>query len=254
MCVKPIKLVNRERKSMKEYYTNVVPCGRCAECLENRRAQWSFRLKQQLKVSDNSTFLTLTYSDENLSDNKYLVKSDLVRYFKRVRSVESDLKYYGVGEYGGLFKRPHFHAIVFNADREVLIDKWQDRGIVDCGDVSDASIHYVTGYIINDYKSDHPAPPFAIMSKGLGANYVNKWTIHFHNQLKDTTVMHPGGIAGVMPRYYREKIFNKLTLSEIGSRKLKEKDLRMNKTKNSDLQAERKVKIIKNLRTKKDKL
>lgn len=240
--------------SMKEYYTEVVPCGRCAECLENRRSQWSFRLKQQLKVSKNSIFLTLTYSDEHLSDNKYLVKNDLIRYFKRVRSVENDLKYYGIGEYGGLFKRPHFHAIVFNAKRTVLIDKWQEKGIVDCGDVSDASIHYVTGYIINDFNSDHPAPPFAVMSKGLGANYINQKSIHFHNQLKDTTVIHPGGIAGVMPRYYRNKIFDKQTLNEISLRKRLEMDSRMNKAKNADLQSEREVKIIKNLRTKKEKL
>lgn len=248
-------MINKNRKSGKDFLANFVPCGSCPECLEARRSEWTFRIMNEFKRSESGVFLTLTYDEEHvpiIDGERVLIKKDLQNYFKRCRAVKNDFKYYGVGEYGGLFKRPHFHAIVLNCPAEILVTKW-DKGNITCGSVTQKSIHYVTGYIINDYPKDFKFRPFSVISKGLGLGYVNDKTKKYHNDLKSSTVTFPGGVRSKMPRYYKEKIFDKITLTEIGLKNAVENDERMNKTANIDLQNERKAKIKKVSLTKKSK-
>lgn len=241
MCYYPILLQDHTTKDgTRNLKPRLVPCGKCFECLQNRRAQWSFRLNEEFKKASSAAFVTLTYNDENLpkdSGNLVLKKKHIQDYFKRVRSAsEHTIKYYAVGEYGEKNYRPHYHAIVFNADRLLLHQKWCNAdgtpiGIVYIGDVTPASIHYVTGYIMKkhgdvDYKHgyvsknyegkktemywaqksvDYPSwyvPPFSIMSKGLGLAYVNNAQLyHLSNETFKTQE------GGNIPRYIKDKIF-----------------------------------------------
>lgn len=206
----------------------LVPCGKCINCIQRKRADWSFRLLQELKISEKATFLTLTYNEENFPTNGKLEKKALQSYFKRVRSAEPRLKYYAVGEYGSLNHRPHYHAIVFNCDNSTLVDKWcvpgaSDRtsiGFSTCDTVTEASIHYVTGYVIEKYGkidektgksintwSNRDIAPFAIMSKGLGKIYI-KHNTKFHKSNFTTETTKEGGQKQLIPRYYRDKIFS----------------------------------------------
>lgn len=86
--------------------------------------------------TDNS-FITLTYSDENLPPNNSLVKSDFQNFMKRLRKsiAPKKVRYYHCGEYGTACKncekskmfcrcgkwdpglgRAHYHALLFNYD------------------------------------------------------------------------------------------------------------------------------------------
>ncbi len=42
-----------------------VPCGRCEACLVRKSNEWAFRLFQELEVSQNAYFVTLTYDEVN---------------------------------------------------------------------------------------------------------------------------------------------------------------------------------------------
>jgi hypothetical protein len=168
----------------------------------NRASDWSFRLYQESKVATSTDFLTLTYEDWNLpiqnaetqEINYYhevyetgipaysqatLWKRDLQLFFKRLRK-KYTIRYYAVGEYGSKTYRPHYHIILFNLPREARIkieDIWQ-RGSVQFGTVTEASIHYVTTYIMTknqEFKGREP--PFSLMSQKppLGINYYNKY-------------------------------------------------------------------------------
>lgn len=230
-CLSPIQL-----KRAKERI--VVPCGRCAGCLQSRRAGWTFRLLQQEKVSKSSVFLTLTYDEKNVpmvaNDGDFIVgynpdyridaydgfnltlyKKHLQDYFKRVRKYTTDLKYYAVGEYGEKTKRPHYHAIVFNAKPELLAKKW-DFGFSQQDTVTQASIHYVTKYIMKSKSKVHDVEPeFAIMSKGLGINYVDLAKKYHRDLLTDILTLE-GGFKMKMPRYLKEKIFTEEERKIIG--------------------------------------
>lgn len=199
-----------------------VPCGKCNFCLAIKRADWSFRLAQEHRVSSTAMFLTLTYSDEHLPMSDYgvptLDKEECQNFIKRLRKEnekhsQETVRYYFVGEYGTQTYRPHYHAIMFNVHEKterVLGTLWP-KGHSMVGRVAPASIHYVTKYVINRV-GDHvtQAAPFALISNrpGLGSNYVathRRW----HHQTGNDFVKVNGVLARI-PRYLREKIFSKV--------------------------------------------
>lgn len=192
-----------------------VPCGKCNFCLQARRSEWSFRLRQELRASESSHFLTLTYEKAPQENGiETLRKKDLQDFFKRLRkSCPTKIRYYAVGEYGTRTIRPHYHALLFNAPTKFLessLDSTWSHGHTMIGTVTDSSIHYVTKYHVNKV-GDYPgrAPPFVLMSRrpGIGSRYLDthaKWHLH---GLKSFTQMN--GFIGRMPRFYADKIFTK---------------------------------------------
>jgi len=193
-----------------------VPCGKCAGCMQMKRNSWTFRLLEQEKTAQSSTFLTLTYNNEQIRQSngvQTLDKKDLQNYFKRVRKTNEKLKYYAVGEYGEKSGRPHYHAIVFNASRTDLRNRWSANGgpigNVRTDTVTQASIHYVTKYLINNVQFGYTKRlrPFSIMSKGLGLEYTNLCKKYHKDKMEDV-VIYAGGTKQKMPRYIKDKIFN----------------------------------------------
>lgn len=214
-CISPILIKKADRRDF-------VPCGKCNFCLQSRRADWSFRLAQEQKISNTSTFLTLTYEEENIAYNPTsglpeLSKRDVQLWTKRLRKINArlvpwPLRYYTVGEYGTENSRPHYHAIMFNLHASIIprIQEVWTAGQCHVGDVNAASIHYVTKYHVNCV-GDYPgrSPPFAFMSKkpGIGSNYLlTHFNYHKHAKNNSTKV---GGQVGRLPRFYKEKIFSK---------------------------------------------
>lgn len=110
-----------------------------------------------------------------------LSKRDIQLFLKRLRKAHEShrgqmqpIKYYAVGEYGGITGRPHYHIILFNADIELIQDAWQN-GQVHYGKVSGASVGYTLKYMtkpsrIPMHRNDDRTKEFSLMSKGLGKN------------------------------------------------------------------------------------
>ena len=66
---------------------------------------------------DSCIFLTLTYDDDHLPPNGSLVKSDLQKFFKRLRKNSGKkMAYFACGEYGEQTARCHYHVILFGLD------------------------------------------------------------------------------------------------------------------------------------------
>lgn len=203
-----------------------VPCGQCNFCLQRKRADWTFRLRQEEKVSVSSKFLTLTYNEDELprtsvgdSDTDFLYnlrKRDLQLFLKRLRKANEgfcdySVRYYAVGEYGTRTLRPHYHMIVFNVYPRLfnMMHKLWGHGNVHAGDCTVASIHYVTKYVINKAGIDHGGrePPFAFMSNrpGIGSGYLQTHLDWHRSGMRNFTEVN--GIKGAIPRYYRDRIF-----------------------------------------------
>lgn len=226
MCYSPQSIPRKDGNGSADRIT--VPCGKCLECLSTRRAHWSFRLEEELKVSSTAYFLTLTYDDESvplieLDDGSIVptvVKSDLQNFIKRLRkfyygSKRSSIRYYAVSEYGSRTQRPHYHCIIYNVPvgrlqfGEDVQSIWKS-GFVDVGSVTEASIQYVTKYVIN---RDFELPigytrPFSLMSKGLGKSYVDKWSDWHHASPDRWHSVRPNGVKISLPRYYVDKLFS----------------------------------------------
>jgi hypothetical protein len=200
------------------------PCGKCPPCRKRRISGWSFRLVKEGERSISALFITLTYDTEYvpITPNGYmsLDLKDLQKFFKRLRKLTNEkLKYYAVGEYGSTKKRPHYHIILFNANKEHVKRAWalnnHTIGNHHIGNVSAASIGYTLKYMskkqqIPQHKNDDRRKEFSVMSKGLGSNYITQAMITWHkNQLEERMyVPIEDGKKIAMPRYYKDKIYD----------------------------------------------
>jgi len=213
-CISPLTIVRNGRR-------DVVPCGKCNFCLATIRSDWTFRLQQEEKRSVSAHFLTLTYENPPVSESgEYeLRKEDFQLFMKKFRQENPHkVRYYAVGEYGTITQRPHYHAIMFNTHPVVLnrLEKIWNHGITHIGDVSTASIHYVTKYVINkpgEYEGREK--PFALMSRrpGIGHDYVNTHRAWHNADMRN--FVNVNGIPSRVPRYYKKKLFEDYDLKHI---------------------------------------
>lgn len=199
-----------------------VPCGRCPFCTATKRSDWATRLEYEAKLHLSKKFVTLTYANAHLHWNHgqpQLCKADLQKWFKRVRKAGYKLRYYAVGEYGSSTYRPHYHVLLFgDVPDDVIRSSWI-LGQVHIGSVTQASIMYCLGYIVNSkgaFMLHHRIPPFSLMSRkpGLGANYLTPEMVKWHKDDRRNFVL-VDGAKRHLPRYYKTKIFSKIDLVRI---------------------------------------
>lgn len=211
---------------VKDKFTNdyiPVPCSKCPPCKKRRTSGWSFRLVKEGERSHSALFVTLTYNTEvvPITENGFmnLDKSDVQKFMKRLRKLSNEkLKYYVCGEYGSKRMRPHYHLIIFNADKEKVELAWslnkKPLGQIYIGDVNEASIGYTLKYMTKKGKipmhhHDDRQKEFSLMSKGLGSNYLTKNMIKWHkNDVENRMFCNLSGNKKIaMPRYYKDKIY-----------------------------------------------
>lgn len=268
------------------------PCGSCLDCRKRRAAGWGFRLSNELKHSDTAYFITLTYDTDHVPITKNgfttLSKKHLKNTIKvwrqtQLRNAKKDakllkldstipsIKYYYVGEYGGLNKRPHYHIIIFNIQlTTILSTKWSKQvknnptqylngkhvflinswkyGHITIGQVEEASVMYTLKYIskgktVPIHKRDDRIPEFSAMSKGIGKNYLSEKTIkwHYADLLNRYYCTIPGNIKVPMPRYFKERIYDQDMRLTIGEHRQNQERERFNKL--SEKQREKELQL-----------
>lgn len=210
-----------------------LPCGRCIGCRLERSRQWAVRLLHEKQMHDFACFVTLTYDDAHLPADRSLSVRDFQLFMKRLRFALSPTKvrFYACGEYGDTTWRPHYHVLLFGvhfADavrvqssgehqlfRSPTLDKAWGLGFVSFGSVTFQSAQYVAGYCIkkiggekakDHYRRVDPKtgevfdlrPEFALMSKGIGRSWYEKWGSDVYPS--DEVIQN--GLVGKPPRYY----------------------------------------------------
>lgn len=202
-----------------------VPCRKCPPCLAKRSNGWIFRLMKQDTVSEKSLFVTLTYDNKHFTKESgritpkgflTLNKRDFQLFMKRLRKNSpygTLLKYYAVGEYGSATLRPHYHAIIFNTTPDEIKNAW-GMGHTHCDIVNGNTVAYTTKYmhkgkLIPLHSNDDRLPEFQLLSKGLGASYISRDTIRYHNEdINRNYLTGEGGVKIPMPDFYRKKLFS----------------------------------------------
>lgn len=149
-----------------------LPCGQCIGCRLERSRQWAMRCVHEASLHDENCFLTLTYDDEHVPTDGSLNKSHFQLFMKRLRSRFSEcrIRYYHCGEYGGLYRRPHYHALLFGfdfADKQLFKVVAENRlyvsatlgacwklGFSSIGAVTFESAAYVARYVMKKVTGD----------------------------------------------------------------------------------------------------
>lgn len=220
-----------------------VPCGKCAACLSRRKSEWTFRLANELSVSESAYFITLTYDDEHVPYKDYInectgeylsvpvvSKRDVQLFLKRLRfNIRPyKIRYFIVSEYGKEHYRPHYHMIMFNYPHDLdrlltknIEESWQN-GFVRIDPVNSARINYVCSYCLdNSTLPEYLDKNFMLSSRrpGIGSSYCdNDNIVRFHrdNLCNMCTSVSNGKAYNVpMPRYYRSRIFDEQQANEI---------------------------------------
>lgn len=197
-----------------------IPCGKCVHCVKNKLNEWCFRITQEAREFTHQSFLTLTYSDENLVYGGYLPslsKRDCQLFFKRLRKSGHKFKYYIAGEYGSSTFRPHYHAIILhNGITENQFNENWALGHISFGSVKHGSIYYTLKYI-RKHQADIPfdvEPPFALMSKGMGRTFYEKNKYHILSKPEFQFVWFDNKKISI-PHYYRKLLFREFPDAKI---------------------------------------
>jgi len=143
---------------------------------------------------------------------------------RQIYSKWPPLRFYLIGEYGGMFGRPHYHVLLFNFPNDLVpkLSKIWAKGFVHIGQVTTKSIRYCTEYMLSriTHNLENEAP-FALMSLGIGKNYRHK--------KENGLIARQNGIKFALPRYYTDKVFNKWELLYHKTNARKEQDIVHNK-------------------------
>lgn len=184
------------------------------------------RAVHEAHMHENNIFLTLTYDDEHLKSPK-LIYEDWQKFAKSLRdkigyAPEKKISYMVTGEYGELFKRPHWHAIIFNYkptdselkyvshsgervfDSKSLTKLW-NKGQLEYGSVTIESAGYVARYaakkLTHGRDQDHDYHPIHKTSsaRAIGRSWIEK---HWKHTFENGFIVLPNGEITKIPRYY----------------------------------------------------
>lgn len=155
-----------------------IPCGQCVGCRLERSRQWAIRCVHEASLHERNCFITLTYDNAHLPKSGSLELDAFQKFMKRLRKRFGDgIRFFHCGEYGEKFKRPHYHACLFNFDFEDR-ELWKQRdgvnlyiseslselwpfGFSTIGDVTFESAAYVARYIMKKVTGDKAVEHYA---------------------------------------------------------------------------------------------
>lgn len=165
-------------------------CGQCLPCRISRRRVWTHRILLEATQHNSNAFITLTYDDKNLPEDKSVDVREWQLFIKRVRHTWA-VRYYACGEYGETTMRPHYHAILFGHPicergqtdlRKISccticdqVKKHWGKGAIQVGRLEPESAAYVAGYVTKKIKRgalpEGVKPEFQRMSLRPGLGY-----------------------------------------------------------------------------------
>lgn len=186
-------------------------------------------------MHESNSFVTLTYSEENLPEDGCIRPEILRDFMKRLRYyyAPEKVRFFGVGEYGDDSWRPHYHLSLFGLgqlDTEIVKKAWP-FGFVSVYEFNYKTASYTCGYVIKkmtrkrDPKLGGREPEFARMSNrpGLGAtamsvvrdSVLTDAGLDFYEELQDVPreVRMQGKKFG-LGRYLRRKLREEVGVSE----------------------------------------
>lgn len=188
--------------SWHEWNEILVPCYWCNGCRLQRANGWAARCMHEAQMHYENSFITVTFSPENMpADNSLSIRTHQLftksLREKVAREYGQEFRFYMCGEYGSQFGRPHYHYLIFGFEfpdkykfftkrgvtlyRSPLLESVWKYGYSTVGELTMQSAGYVSRYIMDKATGDlahqrywdpvlqvYRLPEFNLMSRNPG--------------------------------------------------------------------------------------
>lgn len=191
-------------------------------CRADRIMMWTDRIAfEALTSPDPSSFLTLTFDEAHMPQNRSANKKVMSDFFKRLRYYsDKDFRYFYTSEYGDETFRLHYHVCMLNFDAndvQNVVDlskAWADKqgnrfGIFTLTPLLPARIRYCVEYISFEnpkmtavYKALGLSKPVHSCSKRIGED----WIFAHEQEIRETNGYFSKGVLRPLPPYFQEKL------------------------------------------------
>lgn len=242
MCLYPKLLINPKYKPnkknggkppiMKDPRIKYVPtpCGRCRQCLKQKSNEWKIRLSEEIKNDNKAQFVTLTFSDESIlklsseiNATGYQLDNAIAtlavrRFLERIRkNTKKSIKHWLITELGHTgTENIHLHGIIWCQYNKNELEKYWKYGYIWNGydnkptQVTQATINYITKYILKTDLKHSQYKPKILTSKGIGRTYINSpqnQVNKFKDIKTDETYRTEKGYKLSLPTYYKNHTY-----------------------------------------------
>lgn len=235
-----------------------IPCGRCTGCRIDKSRDWAVRCFHEASLFNYNSFLTLTYNDDYLPKHNSLVADEIAKFMKDLRRdiqgidiVQGSknpypIRYFGCGEYGEDFNRPHYHICLFNYDfldryywtsingkkyyRSDLLESIWTKGHSLISDVTFKSAAYVARYITKKMGGEKALAHYSVIDYDTGEivgrrepEYVatsrmpgigRRWIVKNHQEVYEKDYVTINGQIYSTPAYY-DKVYSVIDPDDI---------------------------------------
>lgn len=241
MCLYPKLIKNRKYTpnkknggnipTMTDERTKYVPvgCGRCIECSKQRARNWQTRLLEDIKVNKFGHFITLTFSDQDVTNlyselkhvpNGYDLDNETAtlavrRWLERIRKrTGKSARHWLVTELGhNGTENIHLHGIVWSDNIDKDLNDWKYGYTWKGTYLNEATVNYVTKYVTKTDIQHKYYKPIILCSKGIGSNYTksakSNWKLNkYADDQTNETYLTRKGTKIALPIYWRNKLYN----------------------------------------------
>lgn len=197
-CFKPLTVSHPSYPG--EHHYIVVPCRKCAACVQNRINEWANRLITESREPGYHYFVTLTYAEEPPTYQKEHIQL----FIQNLRKHEKNIRFFISGERGTEGNRVHYHAIIFsrNLMPNIIIRSWP-FGFSTISELTRGRCGYAAKYCC-----PIPGEPeyFLYVSRRPALGYkLSQARINFFDKT-GSTVYREDGYPKPLPRYNRRKL------------------------------------------------
>lgn len=240
MCLYPKLLDNRKYKPTKKNGYNPPPkphdqrvlyvpvgCGRCFECRKKKSNEWKIRLAEEIRHDHTGHFVTLTFSEEKMTEIKNALKKDgefsyeidneiasyAVRHFLELwrKHHKKSVKHWLITELGhNGTERIHLHGLIFTDKKDEIGKIWK-YGKIFIGDyVNEKTINYISKYVTKTDPMHKEYQSKIFSSKGIGAKFLERRDSELNDFNLDETnenYRFKNGAKMNLPIYYRNKLW-----------------------------------------------
>jgi hypothetical protein len=204
MCTRPLKAyksrhVNQETGKRQIAFNKTegfvdqpleISCGKCMECRLAKSREWAVRAMHEASLYTENCFITLTYNEESIPEDRSVRKEVFQKFMKRLRKEiqkndpDRKIRYMACGEYGSSKNRPHYHAIIFNWDdpekklwtirrgnplyRSQLLERVWQYGYSSIGEVSFNTAAYVARYCTKKLTGEKAEKEYKLLDTETG--------------------------------------------------------------------------------------